>query len=269
MKLNSLKILFYLIGGRRPWTLGYSEYKFFVIEKLCRSQGNKMQINYQMDTCFLDERVVEYPWIVSRLSSKPGVLLDAGSCLNYEFLIKNKKIINKKICVFDLAPDARCFRNLGVSYFFGDLRLLPFKDSSFDYITSISTLEHVGMNNNFLYIKDSFYNEERKKSYLQVVKNFYAILKTGGKAYLSFPTGLKRNLNWMQVFDYNDIKEIIKIFSPQSYKESYFVYKDKAWHPCEKEETFNSVYFDFHKQKPWNQSLPAAAGAVCLLELKK
>lgn len=269
MKLNSLKILFYFLGGRRPWTLGYSEYKFSVIEKLCVSQNNKMPIEYRKATRFLDERVVEYPWLLSRIPKKPGMLLDAGSCLNYEFLIKSKKLINKRICVFDLAPDARCYRNAGVSYFFGDLRHLPFKQNSFDYITSISTLEHVGMNNSFLYIKDSSYDEENKKSYLRVVKSFHSILKKGGIAYLSFPTGLKRNLNWMQIFDYADIKEIVKTFFPSSYKELYFVYKNQAWHPCEKEETYNSNYFDFHAQKPWRKSYPAAAGAVCLLELKK
>ena len=35
----------------------------------------------------LDERIVEYPWLFSRLPSGAGNLLDAGSVLNYEFLL--------------------------------------------------------------------------------------------------------------------------------------------------------------------------------------
>ena len=151
MNIRDLRILFYFLRGKRPWTLGYSEYKFLTIKTLCNPQINVNLFKCKKVTRFLDERVVEYPWVLSRIPKKPGTLLDAGSCLNYDFVINNKRLKNKKICVFNLTPDSRCFISSGISYFFGDLRNLPFKNSSFNYVTSISTLEHVGMNNCFLY----------------------------------------------------------------------------------------------------------------------
>jgi len=38
----------------------------------------------------LDERAVEYPWLFSRLNIEKRLLLDAGSTLNFQYLLFNK-----------------------------------------------------------------------------------------------------------------------------------------------------------------------------------
>ena len=36
----------------------------------------------------VDERVVEYPWLFSRFFAGEGTLLDAGSTLNFDYLLE-------------------------------------------------------------------------------------------------------------------------------------------------------------------------------------
>ena len=52
-----------------------------------------------------------------------------------------------ELTIVTLAPEPVAFTSLGVSYLYGDLRQLPFRDDWFDEVACLSTLEHVGMDN--------------------------------------------------------------------------------------------------------------------------
>jgi hypothetical protein len=54
---------------------------------------------------FIDERVVEYPWFISRLNEEKTRLLDAGSILNYSYILQHPKIKNKDITIITLEPE--------------------------------------------------------------------------------------------------------------------------------------------------------------------
>lgn len=269
INVRDFKILFYFLRGSKPWTLGYTEYKFYIIKILCSHVFNLKLFCSKKITCFLDERVVEYPWVLSRLPKKPGRLLDAGSCLNFDLFINHNKLKNKKICIFNLAPDARCLQSLGVSYIWGDLRRLPFKKSSFDFVTCISTLEHIGMNNSFYTTKSNRKIVKMPFDFLKVIKNFRYILKKEGLCLLTFPFGKQRNLSWMRIFSADDVLQILNTFQPSLFTKTFFIYKNFSWQLCSESEAIFSGYYDFHSRIKWHKGLPAAAGAVCCLELKK
>jgi hypothetical protein len=68
----------------------------------------------------LDERIVEYPWLFSRLPPGVGNLLDAGSVLNYQFLLAQPGLAEKRIFISTLAPETYYYPPAagGISHFF-------------------------------------------------------------------------------------------------------------------------------------------------------
>ena len=131
----------------KPWMKGYIEYKEDEIARLLREgsfAANKLPARYGFR---LDERIIEYPWLFSRLPTGEGRLLDAGSVLNFEFVLEQPALRKKKIDICTLAPEPRCFWRKGISYVYEDLRQLPYCDGLFDWIVCLSTIEHVGMDN--------------------------------------------------------------------------------------------------------------------------
>src|SRR6185369_11734557 len=95
----------------------------------------------------IDERCVEYPWLVSRLSREPETMLDAGSALNHAFLLDLPQLSTKKLHILTLAPERNCFFQRGIGYLYEDLRRLPLRSELYDCVACISTLEHVGCDN--------------------------------------------------------------------------------------------------------------------------
>src|ERR1700757_3858905 len=79
---------------------------------------------------WLDERLVEYPWLFSQLTEGPGSLLDAGSTLNHALILDHPKLREREITIMTLAPEEYCQK--GVSYVYGDLRKTTFSDGAFD-----------------------------------------------------------------------------------------------------------------------------------------
>src|SRR2546429_85425 len=78
----------YFKNGRVPWSVGYGDFRW---EKISQSINDaeilKQFANNRVPPEFgigLDERVLEYPWLLSRLNVSSGRLLDAGSTFNYE-----------------------------------------------------------------------------------------------------------------------------------------------------------------------------------------
>lgn len=118
---------------------------------------------------WLDERAVEYPWLFSRLPGSPGKVLDAGSVLNHATIIGHEKLANKSLFISTLAPEKENYCDRGISYVYEDLRESCYRDCYFDWVVSISTLEHVGMDNTLFYTKDSSRRESNPESYLDAL----------------------------------------------------------------------------------------------------
>ncbi len=136
--------LFYLRSGRRPWSRGYGEYRQSEIERILDHglfRTDRLPQGYGLR---LDERVIEYPWLLDRLPLDKGLLLDAGSVLNHRFLLERTPLRNKRMFISNLAPEPLSFTGLSVSYVYEDLRASCFRNDYFDRIVSLSTLEHIG-----------------------------------------------------------------------------------------------------------------------------
>lgn len=266
---EKLNILIFLLNGKKPWSRGYCEFKKEYIKGTIR--GGKFNVS-KLPSGYgfrIDERIIEYPWLFSRLPDDEGRLLDAGSVLNFDFLISEKVVSGKKIFISTLAPETYCFWRRGISYVYEDLRDNCFKNDYFDWIVSLSTIEHIGLDNTLLYTKDSSKKENNPSSYLEAISEFRRVLKPGGRLYVSVPFGRRKNSGWFQVFDSEMLDQLIEAFSPSCLREDHFKYEPDGWHVSTRDGSKDATYFDIHEKKKYDPDYAAFSMAVVCLEMIK
>ena len=226
----------------------------------------------------LDERVVEYPWTLSRIPALENArLLDAGSSLNFKEIVSYTALQNKKMTIVTLYPEQYCFWKDSISYLFADIRKLPFRDNLFDYITCISTLEHVGMDNTVLYTKDVTYREEKTFDFEKALLELRRVVKKGGKLFITVPFGKYQNVGRFQQFDTDLLSRAIDVFEPADYQMNYYRYTKDGWNisdetSCKNEERFDirkTKYIDKTSSRGFDSDLASASRAVACIVMTK
>lgn len=264
----------YLKGSRKPWSRGYKASKFDFIQTVLKDDALVAKFRYSQTLpkgygYGYDERVVEYPWVLSRLSEEKSKLLDAGSVLNFRQIIDNSILSSKTITIFTLAPEKNAFWEKGISYCYGDLRQLPFRDNWFDEIISISTLEHIGMDNR-MYAGESAPAKvglDAKKAIRELIR----VLKLGGKLLASVEFGKHQLIEWngtifAEQFDSPMLKDLLKVFSScVSVSTSFYRYTENGWNISNEQDCQGVEYFNIHTAKSFAPDNAAAARAVVLI----
>jgi hypothetical protein len=267
--LDPILSAYFSASRRKPWSIGYHEYKKKRIAYLLKNSAFNEDILIEGYGCRLDERIIEYPWLFSRLPDGSGRLLDAGSVLNFDYILSHRNLKEKKVFISTLAPEPHCFWRKGVSYVFEDLRDTCYRDDYFDWVVSLSTLEHIGLDNTVYYTDDGSKRESLPEAYLGAIREYRRILKSGGTLYMTFPFGLHKNHGWFQVFDGVMIDRIFEEFLPSYKYESYYKYEKDCWKASSREECGGAVCRDATIEKTYRKGDPAFSGAVACLELVK
>lgn len=269
MMVDILLMIHYFLRGKKPFVRGYDQVKRRAIRKVVASGKffpDELPQNFGQ---LLDERIIEYPWLFSRLpAAESGTLLDAGSVLNFDYILDHTVFHNKKVFILTLAPEIEAYWNRSVSYVYDDLRSTCFRDGYFNWIVSMSTLEHVGMDNTSHYTDDQSKKEMNSDDYRMVVSEFHRLLKPGGTLYLTVPFGVRKMQGWLQVFDKSMIQEVLSIFNPADYSERYFRYGLRGWKVTTADACADAIYHDFSVDG-YSRLKPAAAEAVACCELIK
>lgn len=264
---RELNLRWYSMRGRKPWSRGYGEHREREITRVLDTgsfDARRLPPGYGFR---LDERVIEYPWLFSRLPGGPGRLLDAGSVLNHGFLLHRSPLRDKRLFISTLAPEAVSYPSLGVSYVYEDMRESCFRDGYFDGVVCLSTLEHVGMDNTMLYAADPSNRESDRTSFLAAVRELRRIIRPGGALWLSMPFGRAANHGWFQVFDAAMVDAAIAAFAPTSRSESLFRYRPTGWEVSDRAGASDATYFDIHRSAGHDPDFAAASRAVVCLEL--
>ena len=166
-----------------------------------------------------------------------------------------------------LAPEKRCYWYKGYSYVFGDFRQTKFKDGAFDTIVSISTLEHVGLDNTLLYTNDPEKAETNKHGFVDAIREFRRILAPGGRCLITVPYGKYENFEWFQVFDKEMIQLLIETFSPSSFDLEFFQYNKAGWQRASEMQVVNATAFDPHSGRGRLDDKAGCARAIACIQL--
>lgn len=262
----------YIAGGRIPWSEGYSKFKNQFIRSTLDDADlvRRFRDVAPLPDGFgprLDERVVEYPWVLARLPAT-GWILDAGSTFSSPLLLERPEIKGRRLFIFTLATDFVA-HDPNVSYVFGDFREPILHDALFESIVCISTLEHVGMAQSFEYSKSRPFPKADRTAYRDALAQFRRMLKPGGRLLLTVPFGPVEDHGWLQQFDAAGLRDIVATFGDRLVTETYYRYRASGWQLARPEDCADARYFNLHETKSIDPDGAAAARAVACLELVK
>jgi SAM-dependent methyltransferase len=279
---HRLRLEAYLRSDRRPWRAGYTEFRARHIARTLADaalmatfrDAGRLPSGYGVG---LDARAVEIPWSIAGLGSPAGNLLDAGSSLNHDFAVRHLADAGWKLHVLTLAPEWRSFWDQGVSYVFGDLRRTVFGDGVFDSVVSISTIEHVGMDNSFYAGDASAARPGGEWEFLEAVKELKRVLKPGATLRITFPFGRHQRHGWFQQMDAERTDRVVEAFAPARVVETIYRYRPDGWQVSDRAACADCEFFDVRKSRYFDPSSsvdfppdrPAAERAVACLALTR
>ncbi len=225
-----------------PWSLAYGATHRALVGSLLDSTAwrQRFAAGKQLPAGLgagYDERVVEYPWLLSRGLS--GRLLDAGSVLNHRHVLERVLPAVEELTIVTLAPEPVAFTSLGVSYLYGDLRELPFRDDWFDEVVCLSTLEHVGMDN-AVYGAEGTRAADPRAAAAAALRELLRVVRPGGRVHLSAPFGRREDHGWFRQLDREDVDDLLA--GAGRARETVFRYTPQGWRRATAEEAADAAY---------------------------
>jgi len=229
----------------------------------------------------MDERCVEYPWVLAQL--KPGAerLLDAGSALNHPWLLDLPVFSGKDFHILTLAPEPYCAAEKGFSYLYADLRDIPTRDGFYDRIISVSTLEHVGFDTS-PYTGAAVPAEPSWHAYRAALAELRRVLRPGGELLVTLPYGRRENLLIAQQFNEAALAGFVDAFGPAAVEMEFFRYSHEGWHRATQAQCAGSAYvrwaidffldsrnYDISRTVPEQDGAAAARSVACLRLIKE
>jgi SAM-dependent methyltransferase len=212
-----------------------------------------------------DERVVEFPWGATR--DLGGRVLDAGSTLNHPHVLIRLRPRVEELHIVTLAPEPQAFPFLDVSYLYADLRELPIRDGTYDRILSISTLEHVGMDN-AQYGDSSERSQTPGQDLAAAMRELRRVLRPGGTLYVTVPYGRAADIGWQRIFDSDALDELVDGFGPAAQEREIFRYTREGWQRSDATEAADAVYRDHFSDPTPDADRAVAARAIACLTLR-
>lgn len=168
------------------------------------------------------DRAIEYPWVLKNVALKKGSFLDVGSTVGKLF----RQHLPNEVTVYALntEKEQRFSEEENIKHVVGDIRNTDFKDNTFDLITCISTLEHIGVSGR--------YNiKEDKGGDLKAMNEMFRILKKGGRLLVTVPYGCEDVLPLNKLYNSSRIKKLFegyKIISStyQKYNSEFYIWTE-------------------------------------------
>lgn len=266
----------YHVNGRVPWSEGYAEYKNEEIKKSIDDQNilntfynKRVPENFGIG---LDERIVEYSWIFANLKKGKTRFLDAGSTFNFQYLIEHPLIKQKELTIYTYYPEGSNFNENKISYNYGDLRDICYKDNIFEEIVCQSTIEHIDMDNSIYgyALKGTENIQNKSYEYLKVIIELLRVLKSKGQLLLTFPYGRFENHGFFQQLDYEMFSKIIDILQPNGeYESNFYKYVSHGWKYETQIECNDAESYNPHTGKGKNNDNAAHSRAICCIKFLK
>lgn len=160
-----------------------------------------------------DERLVEVPWVLSRLRS--GRVLEVGYAFaEPAYIAALVEAGPGELVGVDLAEA----EVPGFETVVADARALPFPDASFDQVLLVSTLEHIGADNEVYGVEGAADDTGRAAA----LRELRRILRPSGSLLVTVPLGEPGDYGW---FRQEDIRGWTRLFTGAG----YFVEEQEAY----------------------------------------
>lgn len=210
----------------------------------------------------IDERIVEFPWV---LAMKPsGKVLDAGSALNQRVMLDHLVNRLESLTISTFTPESEDLEYEGVRYVGCDLRALPFEDGEFDTVISVSTLEHVGMDNS-AYGSDEPRSDDPDRELERAVGELKRVLAPGGRLVVTVPYGRAEDHGWLRQFDRAGLEQLAGWLAGKRPSLDVYRHSDAGWQRASVEKAANAHYRDHREEPIPGPDLTFAAEAVACL----
>ena len=170
-----------------------------------------------------DERVIEIPWVLSRLVPS-GHVLEVGYAFAEPAYLAGLVRAGVELVGVDLAE-----RDVdGLERIVADVRSLPLPDGSVDQVLLVSTLEHVGADNTAYGLEA----EANPGSRADALRELGRVLRPGGTLLVTVPLGEPGDHGWFRL---DDIRGWTRLFTSAGLfveeQESYELTGD-GWRPA-------------------------------------
>lgn len=255
----------------RPWTHAYNAlHRAFVTVALDDPsfqawfrEGADLPPRYGVG---LDERVVEYPWLLAQGPS--GRVLDAGSVLNHRHIIERFRPRFDALTIATLVTEDETFPELDVTYLDADLRALPFEDDVFDTTICVSTLEHVGMDNTYYGAGEDVAavaadpTAEARSALAELLR----VTRPGGKVLVTVPFGAAADMGWLRVLDASALDDLLRDIPQERRRTEFFRYTASGWQRSDAAAAARAEYRDFQADpSPVGDAAAAARAVACVV----
>jgi SAM-dependent methyltransferase len=190
-----------------------------------------------------DERAIEIPWVLARYAGERR-LLDVGTAFAEPLYVEGLHELGADdLVTVDLAEPATVL---------ADVRDLPFEDGRFDLIHLVSTLEHIGRDND-VYEIEAARDEHGDEAALRELRR---VLAKEGRLLVSVPTGVHDDQGWQLQREPHGWIELFERTGFTVYEDELYVRDEDGWRTATLAEANEATYAEH------------GAGAVLLAELR-
>jgi SAM-dependent methyltransferase len=162
-----------------------------------------------------DERVIELPWVLSRLR-REGRVLEVG----YAFAEPPYLAALLRSGIELVGVDRAALDLEGIETVHADVRDLPFPDQTFDQVLLVSTLEHIGADNTVYGLEPEPDNGSDPR--LGALRSLRRVLHRDGALLATVPLGEPGDYGW---FRQEDVRGWTRLFS----RAGFFVEEQEAY----------------------------------------
>ena len=196
-----------------------------------------------------DERAIEIPWCLARYDGEARVLDVGYAFAEPAYLAGLVALGAAELAGADLAEAAVP----GLRPIVGDVRDLPVEDGAFELVLCISTLEHVGRDND-VYDVDAPRDEQGDEAAL---RELHRVLARDGRLLVSVPTGERDDQGWQLQRTPRDWITVFERAGFVVFEDELYVRGDDGWRSATLAEASAAHYRG-----------DDGAGAVLLAELR-
>ncbi len=184
-----------------PFSIRYWWTRDLLVKQICEITINDPEhwLDFLKDPRYkyYDERLVEYSWVATKFSSltPKARFLDVGCVMNTDYFLRKILRLFEDVHFLNLVSEPLALHGR-ISFHSQDIRVCELPRKSFDFITCISTLEHVGGDNSYNDFSLNKSAEIKIKNYLtnkpcwqEGFEVLLELLKPDGILLISMPYG--------------------------------------------------------------------------------